>query len=99
MTDTAKIKSNKVSNLDFKKVSRFQILAAFSKQTSISGLSNAGAAKSYFRATCWFLLFACFVAFTVIGFRGVVNDFLSYPVTTSIYIEHHYQVIYNEIES
>ena len=80
---------------NFKNVSNIlgQTLNRFSKQTSISGISNAGIASSNFRKACWFLVFAMFGYFTLYGFQDVVHDYLEYPVTTSIYIEHRNQVI------
>ena len=70
-----------------------QTLGKFSKQTSISGISNAGIANSNFRRGCWLLIFAVFGYFTLYGFQDVVHDYLEYPVTTSIHIEHRNQVI------
>ena len=64
----------------------------FSKQTSISGISNAGISRSHFRRVCWLLVFLIFGAFTFYAFQAVINDYLSWPVTTSIYIEHKNQV-------
>ena len=69
-----------------------QTLGTFSQQTSISGVSNAGIANSYFRKGCWLLIFTVFVIFTLHGFQDVVNDYIEYPVTTSIYVEHRSQV-------
>ena len=62
-------------------------LDTFWKQTSISGISNAGIAKSHLRRVCWLLIFAVFGALTLYGFQDVVSDYRKYPVTTSIYIE------------
>ena len=70
-----------------------QTIANFSKQTSISGISNAGVSRSHFRRVCWLLVFAIFGAFTFYAFQAVINDYLNWPVTTSIYIEHKNQVI------
>ena len=68
-------------------------LDTFWKQTSISGVSNAGIAKSHLRRGCWLLIFAVFGALTLYGFQDVVSDYRKYPVTTSIYIEHQNQVL------
>ena len=68
-------------------------LDTFWKQTSISGISNAGIAKSNLRTGCWLLIFAVFGALTLYGFQDVVSDYRKYPVTTSIYIEHQNQVL------
>ena len=69
-------------------------LDTFWKQTSISGVSNAGIAKSHLRRGCWLLIFAVFGIFTMYGFINVVHDYLEWPVTTSIYIEHRNRVMY-----
>ena len=72
----------------------WRTLDTFSKQTSISGISNAGIARSCFRRGCWLLIFAVFGIFTMYGFINVVHDYLEWPVTTSIYIEHRNRVMY-----
>ena len=86
MPEKDKKKYNNASNI------LLQTLGTFSQQTSISGVSNAGVAKSYFRKACWLLIFTVFGVFTLYGFQDVVNDFLDYPVTTSIYVQHQSQV-------
>ena len=70
----------------------WQTLGTFSQQTSISGVSNAGIAKSYFRRACWLLIFTVFGIFTLYGFQDVVNDYLDYTVTTSILVQHQAKV-------
>ena len=77
----------------------WKTLDTFSKETSISGISNAGLAKSYFRSGCWLLIFAIFGAFTLYGFQDVVNDYLDWPVTTSIYIQHHNRVMFQNLNA
>ena len=77
----------------------WRTLDTFSKQTAISGISNAGIARSYFRKGCWLLIFAIFGIFTMYGFTNVVHDYLEWPVTTSIYIEHRNQVMHGKLKS
>ena len=74
-----------------------ETIKKFSEQTNISGISNAGIANSNFRRGCWLLIFAVFGYFTLYGFQDVVYDYLEYPVTTSIYIEHRNQVIEDQL--
>ena len=64
----------------------------FWHRTSISGVSNAGIARSGFRRVCWMVLFTFFSVLTGIGFYNVVNDFAQYPVTTSVTVKHQNQV-------
>ena len=64
----------------------------FWQRTSISGISNAGSTKSAFRRTCWMIIFTVFVAITFTGFRGVLNDYFTYPVITSVTIVRQDQV-------
>ena len=60
----------------------------FWTRTSISGISNAGSAKSAFRRTCWMLTFTLFLIITFIGFGKVLYEYFEYPVITSVIIEH-----------
>ena len=64
----------------------------FWHRTSISGVSNAGIARSGFRRVCWMVLFTFFSVLTAIGFYNVVYDFAQYPVTTSVTVKHQNQV-------
>ena len=64
----------------------------FWHRTSISGVSNAGIARSGFRRVCWMVLFTFFTVLTAIGFYNVVYDFAQYPVTTSVTVKYQNQV-------
>ena len=64
----------------------------FWHRTSISGVSNAGIARSGFRRVCWMVLFTFFSVLTAIGFYNVVYDFAQYPVTTSVTVKYQNQV-------
>ena len=75
----------------------YKLLGNFCSQTSISGISNAGAANSYFRKGCWLFVFVVFTIFTVIGFGEVIKDYMTYPVTTSIYVQDHNRVFMIEL--
>ena len=65
----------------------------FSRITSISGVSNAGISTSFFRRTCWMVVFTFFSLLTVMGLKNVIDDYLAYPVTTSVEIKHQNRVI------
>ena len=65
----------------------------FWRITSISGVSNAGISTSLFRRTCWMILFTFFSVLTTMGLMNVIQDYLAYPVTTSVEIKHQNQVI------
>ena len=61
---------------------------AFWERTSISGLSNAGnKSHHWFRRVCWMAIFIVFSGLTFYGLWNVINDYLEYPVVTSVRIE------------
>ena len=64
----------------------------FWKKTTISGLSNARKSNSGFRRSVWMLMLAVFVGLTITGLSNVIDDFKSYPITTSVTVEHRNQV-------
>ena len=65
----------------------------FWQRTSISGISNAGSTKSAFRRTCWMIVFTVFLVITFTGFRGVLHEYFTYPVITSVTIVRQDQVM------
>ena len=71
----------------------WQTWDVFWKKTSISGLSNAGTSNSLFRRTCWTLIFTVFFVFTCMGLQQVIEDYLSFPVTTTVTVKHQNRVI------
>ena len=64
----------------------------FWKRTTISGMSNARKSNSGFRRTIWMTFFAIFTIFTFIGLSNVIDDYKTYPVTTSVTVKHNDQV-------
>ena len=64
----------------------------FWKRTTISGMSNARKSNSGFRRTIWMTFFAIFTVFTFIGLSNVIDDYKTYPVTTSVTVKHNDQV-------
>ena len=62
---------------------------AFWQETSISGVNNAGKARtSNIRRICWIIVFIAGAIATTLSMRIVVNEYFGYPVTTAITIEH-----------
>ena len=68
---------------------------SFWQRTSISGVSNAGAASSVLRRTCWIIIFTLFSVLTCLGLWNVIYDYSLYPVTTSVTVKHQNQVEYS----
>lgn len=64
----------------------------FWHKTGINGISNAGIAKSDLRRACWMVIFVVHACLTVQGVWYVAYDYLEYPVTTSVSVEHAYKV-------
>ena len=64
----------------------------FWKRTTISGLSNARKTNSGLRRGIWMTLLAVFSILTFSGLSNVIEDFQSYPVTTSVTVKHNDQV-------
>ena len=62
---------------------------AFWQETSISGVNNAGKARtSNIRRICWILIFIAGAFATAMSLQIVITEYLGYPVTTTITIEH-----------
>ena len=66
----------------------------FWKKTNIEGMCNARSSNSGFRRMIWMVIFAVFASLTFTGLRDVIKDFGSYPVVTSVTVEHRSQVGY-----
>ena len=64
----------------------------FWKRTTISGMSNARKSNSGIRRAVWMSFFAIFSIFTFIGLSNVIDDYKTYPVTTSVTVKHNDQV-------
>ena len=64
----------------------------FWKKTTISGLSNARKSNSGFRRWVWMVMLAVFTVLTITGLKTVIDEFQSYPITTSVTVEHRNQV-------
>lgn len=64
-----------------------ETLSAFGNDTSIAGLNNAAKSKSTVRKAYWVVIFSVLFYFTASGIVSVVDDFLSYPVVTSINLD------------
>ena len=71
----------------------WKIFNNFWQRTSISGISNAGSTKSAFRRACWMIIFTLFLIITLRGFQGVLHDYFTYPVITSVTMARQDQVI------
>ena len=67
----------------------------FWKKTNIEGMCNARSSNSRFRRVIWMVIFAVFASLTFTGLRDVIKDFGSYPVVTSVTVEHRSQVVYS----
>ena len=67
----------------------FETWDSFWTGTSISGVSNAGRARaSLIRRVIWILIFLVGMAVTAWALSSVVADYLTYPVTTSVFFQH-----------
>ena len=78
-------KINKVVNIFF------ETWESFWQKTNIAGLSNARTDQGW-RRYVWVLIFALFTILTITGLADVCKDYATYPVTTSVTVEHHNQV-------
>ena len=68
---------------------------AFWQETSISGVNNAGKARnSFLRRLCWIGVFILGAFATGFSMNIVITEYMDFPVTTTITIEHKDQVIY-----
>ena len=65
----------------------------FWKKTTISGLSNARKSHSGLRRWVWMIMLAVFAILTITGLINVIDEFQSYPITTSVTVEHRNQVL------
>ena len=67
----------------------WKIWDAFWQETSISGVNNAGKARtSVVRRICWILIFIAGAMATAFSLQIVISEYLRYPVTTTVTIEH-----------
>ena len=67
----------------------FETWDSFWTETGISGVSNAGRARaSLFRRVIWISIFLVGMAVTAWALSSVVADYLTYPVTTSVFFQH-----------
>ena len=65
-----------------------QTINIFCERTSISGISNAGNKNNHsFRRACWMIIFLIFSGLTFYGLWEVINEYMNYPVITSVKIE------------
>ena len=61
----------------------------FWQETSISGVNNAGKARrSVVRRSCWLLVFIAGALATSFSLMVVIKEYMEYPVTTTITIQH-----------
>ena len=72
----------------------FETWESFWQKTNIAGLSNARTDQGW-RRYVWVLIFALFTVLTITGLADVCKDYATYPVTTSVTVEHHNQVSTN----
>ena len=73
---------------------------AFWQDTSIAGVNNAGKArKSLVRRYIWLLLFVLGMVATYFSLKIVIDEYVMYPVTTTITILHKDKVGREKLES
>ena len=61
----------------------------FWQRTNISGVNNAGnARKSLLRRAVWIVISCAFTYLTIKAVIDVIEDYIEYPVTTTIAVAH-----------
>ena len=61
----------------------------FWQRTNISGVNNAGnARKSFLRRAVWIVISCAFTYLTIKAVIDVIQDYIEYPVTTTIAVAH-----------
>ena len=71
----------------------------FWKDTSISGLCNAGNSASFWRRLIWLAIFVLFFLLTIVGVEQVLEEYFEYPVDTQVGLAHQTKVIFNKTDS
>ena len=75
----------------------WETLLEFGQQTSIAGIGNVIARKSYAKKVYWFILFVVMLFATLQGLIDTIISYYKYDVTTSTDLNHVPSVIFPAI--